>query len=47
MAADNFDIQGKALVILVTQKLEPCFNEVNYSDIFGTTNGQLNVTLVE
>ena len=24
MAADNFDIQGKALVILVTQKLEPC-----------------------
>ena len=27
MAADNFDIQGKALVILVTQKLEPCYSE--------------------
>ena len=25
MAADNFDIQDKALVILVTQKLEPCY----------------------
>jgi len=24
MAADNFDIQGKALVNLLTQRLEPC-----------------------
>ena len=25
MAAANFDIKGKALVILVTQKFEPCY----------------------